>query len=105
MSERKDDVVFTPEELMKSFLKKENEQRSIIWDDAGLWLHKPDTIEKIIEDAVKMVRDFNEAIEVPDLMWTSAYSSLRKMHIRNVFLMKLTIILSRIDRVTKEKKK
>ena len=88
----KDDIVFTPEELMKNFLKKENKQLAIVWDDAGLWLHKPDTIEKIIEDAVKIFEDYNEAMEAPDLMWTSAYSSLRKMHIRNMFIMRFTFI-------------
>ena len=73
----------------------------IYWDDAGLWLHKQDTVEKVIEDAIKLVKDHNEAMNAPDLMWTSSYSSLRKLHISNMFLIGLIQICSRVEALSR----
>ena len=99
---REDKIVFTPAEFIKE-MDKENKPAILAWDDAGYWLHKPDTIEKIIEDATKLFDKFKEAMEAPDLMWTSSYSSLRKLHINNMFLSGLVQIISRIGALTKEK--
>lgn len=99
---KEDKIVFTPADFIEE-MKKENRPEIIVWDDAGLWLHKPDTIEKIIEDATKLFNKFNEAMEAPDLMWTSSYSALRKLHIENMYLIGLLQLFSRIEALTKEK--
>lgn len=99
---RKDKIVLTATEFIKE-MDKENKPEILCWDDVGYWLHKQDTIEKIREDAIKLFEKVNEAMEAPDLMWTSSYSSLRKLHINNMFLMGLVQIFSRIGALTKEK--
>ena len=99
---REDKIVFTPADCIRE-MDKENKPEILCWDDGGYWMHKPDTIEKIIEDATKLFEKFEEAMDAPDLMWTSSYSSLRKLQINNVFLIGLVQIMSRIGALTKEK--
>jgi hypothetical protein len=85
-------------------MKKMDKRKIMFWDDAGLWLHKKekDTIEKIREDAIKLFEEYNEAIEAPDLMWISSYSVLRKMSLKNRFMMGMIHLISRVDALVKE---
>ena len=99
---KEDKIVFTPADFIEE-MKKENRPEIFVWDDAGSFLHSPDTIEKIIEDANKLVNNFHDAMKAPDLMLTSSYSALRKLHIGNMYLIGLLQLFSRIEALTKEK--
>ena len=61
-----------------------------------------DTLEKIKEDAAKLFDSFNNGMKASDLMLTSSYSFYRKISIRNVLLIGLIQLFSRIDALTKE---
>ena len=80
-------------------MNDENKRKIMFWDDAGFLMHKQDSIEKIREDAIKLIECYNSAINSQDVFFTSIYSTFRIMHIRNVFLIGLIGLIERIDRL------
>ena len=91
--------VFTRDEFTKDVFINLNGNKIVVWDDAGFLMQKPDTLEKIQEDFIKLFEEYIEAMESPELFFTSIYSAFRKIHIRNVFLIGFVGIITRIERL------
>ena len=100
MDDKKDKIVFKKAEFIEEF-DKQKENNIGVWDDAGLCIHRQDTIEKIREDVMTLCEDHNKAINAPDLMWTSSYSSLRILQIDSMFLIALMQLGSRIKALSR----
>lgn len=80
-------------------MNDEGKKEIMFWDDVGFLMHTPDSIERIREDAIKIIECHNNAINSPDVFFTSIYSTFRIMHIRNVFLISLIGLIERIDKL------
>lgn len=78
-------------------MKKKDE--IIMWDDVNFWLSKPDSIEKIKKDALKLFKKYNDLKH--EVQIKGIYSVYYHRHIDMIFHFGVLQLIKRIERLEK----
>ncbi len=77
-------------------MKDEKKYPIMFWGDAGFWLSKPDSMEKIEKDAEQLLTEY---LNRPSSIFMGIYKLFNDAITTRIFLIRFSALLKRVEKL------